>query len=246
MSSTTTEQSTFQTRVNSYFEEFLDDEVKTFIRAILTYNDAKDYAAFPIGSPQPAPHLLKTAKHIREVQEQCRNILQEIISELQGSNGPVLVGVVLTAIATFLLKEATHEVEIEKKKLSTSAYDFTEWLLQTVDHQELSDFRDKQLGLREQRRLEFQLKNASVSGDSGKPKTRSGACISKESTPQTRTCTPDRDPPRTSDMQRNAAATAVQDSLLPDASTGTAESGRQSSEVSQNSCQKSAESAGAK
>lgn len=122
----------------------------------------------------------------------------------------MLGGVVLTAIATFLLKEAKHEVEIEERKLSISAYALMKWLLEIVDNPELRDFRNKQLALKEQRRLEYQLKVASESRISVKmvmAQSRSEA--SKDSLPETVSPMSDREPCTEAYMRLSQAGVAT-------------------------------------
>lgn len=171
----------FQAVANLILETMLDSGARALIRAILTHDRGKAYAemsprfqALADGSQNP--------KTVRAVQEVCRKNLQATVTCIFARPiDPVVQHTVKMAFASLVLNEVKCEVDVNTKKLSQSAYDFTEWLLHKVAHEELRNFRDEQLRLREQRRLEFRVKNASVSGDPGKPKTETGSEISQGS-----------------------------------------------------------------
>lgn len=185
MSSAAAEQSDFQTRVNRKFEATLPDIVTVLLKAILTHDNAKAYAAAPMGESAPAPSLLQSAKYIRGIQEQWRKNLQDIIIEFDEIQGEQLRNVVLTAIASWVLKQAEAEVH-NQKKLSISATDFMEWLSGRANSSELGDFCREQVRLRYERHqkgLKKQQGTASVSCDSKQLETASA--ITKDSAPET-------------------------------------------------------------
>jgi hypothetical protein len=165
---------------------------RTFIKAILTHDNGEAYVLSAPGLRASA-NFSQSDKSVRAAQKICRERLQDTVAFFTERLDSMVRHTVLMALATLFLNEGKCEVDVNKKKLSESAYDFTEWLLQKVDHEELRNFRDKQLKLREQRRLEFRMKNASVSGDSGKPKTGTQLEMSQESASVSETLPPTTD-----------------------------------------------------